>query len=83
MRPLADISKIYTERENLAAHKFHQRQIMEKAKRRNLVVQYYNWEWKFLDPETGREYFTQAMADDEAILWLNNLSKQEMPGRQD
>ena len=54
MRPLADISKIYTERENLAAHKFHQRQIMEKAKRRNLVVQYYNWEWKFLDPETGR-----------------------------
>jgi len=73
MTPLADITKIYTERENLAAHKFHQRQIMEKAARRNLVVQYYNWNWKFLDPETGQAYFSQAKADDEAILWLNNF----------
>lgn len=73
MRPLADITKIYTERENLAAHKFHQRHIMGKAAKRNLVVQYYKRKWKFLDPETGQEYFSTAMADDEAILWLDNF----------
>ena len=73
MRPLADITKIYTERENLAAHKFRQRQIMGKAATRKMVVQYYDWKWKFLDPETGKEYFSKAMADDEAILWLDNF----------
>ena len=82
MRPLADISKIYTQRENLAAHKFHQRQIMEKAARQNLVVQYYNWKWKFLDPETGQEHFSHALSDDKAILWLDNFSQLQVLERQ-
>lgn len=75
MTPLANTTKIYSDREKLAAHKFHQRQIMAKAARRNLVVHYYKRKWKFLDPETGQEHFTTVMDDEKAIAWLDNFSK--------
>jgi hypothetical protein len=78
MTPLSNTVRTNSERENLAAHKFHQKRIMGKAARRNLVVQYFQWKWTFLDSATGQKYFSSPLVDVEAIVWLDNFHRLEV-----